>query len=234
MALDSDALVSLEEARTYLQTEAEGKPVTEWLELAINGLSLRVLQHTGRTYINPDKADKATVREYSFDPSDRILAIDNCRGISLVRASATPKDVDSWNDVEADLWLAEPLGEAVTDRIRFLSPADLPAIGTGWGLLGLHASRESSQRSEWPHQVRAELHSRATLQVTAKWGYGASLATVPGNVKLAVLMWLQNIHKRDAAFFGEQAKVFADLAMPRDVRELLDGEGTSRPLVDAV
>jgi hypothetical protein len=86
----------------------------------------------------------------------------------------------------------------------------------------------------WPNQVRAELESRAYLRVTAKFGYGGDLATVPPNVKLAVLMWLQNIHKRDQAFFSESAKVTAKIAMPEDVKELLEGEASKRPSVSAV
>lgn len=236
MALDPAALVSTTEARIYLQVEGEDKPTDGLLEQIIGGLSLRVIQHTGRTYISPDKDDKAITRQYVFDPSDRVVEIADCRELSKVEVTATPKDEDTWEEVDAELWVAEPLGEPVIDRIRFLAPSDLPAQGTGWGLLGLHASSQSAggERTPWPHQVRAEMNSRAAVRVTGKLGYGKDATTVPANVKLAVLMWLQNIHKRDAAFFSEAAKVTAKIAMPEDVRELLDGEGANAPSVAAV
>jgi hypothetical protein len=73
------------------------------------------------------------------------------------------------------------------------------------------------------------------VRVTGKWGYGKDTTTVPANVKLAVLMWLQNIHKRDQAFFSENfGDALASLAMPKDVAELLDGEEASRAQVAAV
>lgn len=236
MALDPAALVSTDEARTYLQVEEEDKPAEALLEQVIGGLSLRVIQHTGRTYISPDKDDKAVARQYVFNPADRVVEIDDCREISKVEVTATPKEADTWEEVGGELWVAEPLGDAVVNRLRFLAPNDLPAQGTGWGLLGLHASSQSagSERTPWPHQVRSELSSRAAVRVTCKPGYGKDLKTVPANAKLAVLMWLQNIHKRDAAFFGEHAKVTSKIGMPEDVRELLDGESATAPSVVAV
>lgn len=234
--LSPNALVSVDEARTYLQVGSADKPTDQLLEQVIGGLSLRILQHTGRTYINLEEGDKATARSYLFDPSERTLHIDDCRGITLVEATATPQNDTSWEEVDDELWFAEPLGEEVVNALRFLAPASLPAIGTGWSLLGLHASRYSApyEQTPWPHQVRAELSARAGLRITAKWGYGPDLTTVPDNVKLALLMWLQNIHKRDQAFFGEQAKVTAKIAMPEDVREMLDGEAASEATVTAI
>jgi hypothetical protein len=235
MALDVDALVSTTEARTYLQVAATDKPTDGLLEQVIGGLSRRVLQHTGAVYINHAPADAATARRYSYDPSERELLIDPCRSPGLVEATATPNDNESWVEVEADQVLTEPLDGPVYDRLRFLGAAELPAIGRGWGLLGAHASPASApSSSRWPNQVRAELEARAYIRLTAKWGYGPDLKTVPPNVKLAVLMWLQNIHKRDQAFFSEAAKVTAKIAMPEDVRELLDGEAANKATVTAV
>jgi len=232
-----EGLVTTAEARIYLQKQEDDKPTVGLLEQVINGLSLRIVQRTGRTYINSDTNDKATTRLFNFDPSDRWVDIDDCRGLTKVEVSARPDDTDSWVESEADQWIAEPLGEAVVNRLRFFNPDGLPAQGRGWGLLGLHASNASvqSESTLWPHQVRAELQARAFVRVTAKWGYGPDNTTVPANVKLAVLMWLQNIHKRDQAFFGKEAnKVIATLAMPKDVEELLDGEAASRPSVTAI
>jgi hypothetical protein len=236
VALDANALVSVTEARTYLQVDATDKPTTALLEQVIGGLSLRVLQHTGQTYINPVAADGKAERIYELNTtSARELVIDNCRQLTLIEATATPNDAGSWVEVEADSYITEPLGEPVAERVRFLEPALLPAIGTGWGLLGLHASPQSMPSSTpWPNQVRAELESRTYVRVTAKFGYGPDLATVPANVKLAVLMWLQNIHKRDQAFFSESAKVTAKIAMPEDVKEMLEGEAAKQPSVAAV
>lgn len=236
MALDPNALVSSTEARTYLGVDAKDKPADAWLEQVIGGLSLRVLQHTGRTYINPVGEDKAGTSPYTFNPADRELEIDNCRDLSLVEANATPQDDDTWEEVGEELYVAEPLGGPVFDTVRFLTADTLPAQGVGWGLLGLHASSSSvsSESTAWPHQVRAELASRVGIRVTGKLGYGPDLKTVPENVKLAVLMWLQNIHKRDIAFFGESAKVTSKIGMPEDVKELLDGEAATRASVVAV
>jgi len=236
VALDADALVSAAEARTYLQVGAQDKPTTALLEQVIGGLSRRVLQHTGQTYINPVAGDGKAERLYELNTNSvRELLIDNCRELSLIEATATPNDAASWVVVEPDSYITEPLGEPVAERVRFLEPALLPAIGTGWGLLGLHASPQSMPSSTpWPNQVRAEMESRTYVRVTAKFGYGPNLETVPANVKLAVLMWLQNIHKRDQAFFSESAKVTAKIAMPEDVRELLEGEASKRASVSAV
>lgn len=56
------------------------------------------------------------------------------------------------------------------------------------------------------------------VRVTAKWGH----AEIPADVKLACLMWLQNIHKRDIAFLSEEiARTSAVLRMPDDVRGVL-------------
>lgn len=235
MTLDPNALVSTDEARTYLQLEATDKPPAAWLEQVIGGLSLRVIQYTGRTYINPVAEDKAATRQYVYDPGDAELPIDNMRELSLVEVSANPQ-TEEWEEVGDELFIAEPLDGPVYDRLRFFSPELLPAQGTGWSLLGLHASASSasSERTPWPHQVRTQLEARIVVRVTGKLGFGKDLKSVPANVKLAVLMWAQNIFKRDAAFFGEQAKVFASLAMPKDVKELLDGESATRPQVTAV
>jgi hypothetical protein len=113
LALDPQALVTVEEARTYLGAEGAELPSTGTLEQIISGLSLRAAQRTGRTYINSDKDDKATQRQYSFDPTDRILAIDDVRELGAVEITATADDEDSWEDVDAGDIVAEPVGHAV-------------------------------------------------------------------------------------------------------------------------
>lgn len=238
MALDPAALVDVTEARTYLQADAQGKPTDALLEQIIGGLSLRVLQYTGRTYINPDSKDAATTRVFGLLNEERTVAIDTCRGIESVEVTATPDEAESWTPLETDTWIAEPLNQAVVDSIRFFNPELLPAQGIGWGALALHVySGELAAwgpTTRWPGQDRAEITARVFLRVKAKWGYGPDLTTVPANVKLAVLMWLQNIHKRDQAFFDENAEVWATIAMPKDVKDLLTAEAQDEPAVVVV
>jgi len=230
------ALVTLTEARTYLGVGESDKPTGPFLRQVILGLSARIVQHTGRTYLNPNAEDASSARQFLFDPAERVLRIDDCRDIETVEVSATPQDDKSWDAVETELWVAEPLGKEVVDRLRFLQAPELPATGAGWSALGLHASigTAGGEQTLWPHQVRTELSTRVGVQVAAKWGYGPTCNDVPANAKLALLMWLQNIHKRDKAFFSDQAKVWAKMGMPEDVRELLDGEGSLEPGVLAV
>jgi len=236
VALDKDALVDTTEARTYLGVDADGKPVDAALEQIIGGLSRRVLQYTGRTYINHTAADATSTRVFATNVDTGRVSIDDCRSISVVEITGTPDAPGSWEPAETDLWIAEPLNEPVTDTIRFYNPELLPAQGMGWGALSAHLAGRSGwgQASPWPGQVRAEITARVFVRVTAKWGYGPDLKTVPANVKLAVLMWLQNIHKRDLAFFGENAEATANIAMPKDVKDLLEGEAQEAPMVVAV
>ena len=73
--------------------------------------------------------------------------------------------------------------------------------------------------------------SAIAVQVTATWGH----IVVPENVTLACHMWLQNIHKRDVAFFSEEiARTSAILRMPQDVRDILDDEKRTPPAYVAV
>lgn len=234
MALEDDALVSVDEARTYLQVSATDKPSTELLEQLINGLSRRIVQRTGRTYISDSGTDDASARQFRFDPGDRVLDMDDARSISKVEVTATPNEEASWEEVDAANYVAEPLSQDVTNRLRFLEPAELPAQGSGWGALSLHVNNARSG-TPWPQQARAETTAYTVVRVTAKWGYGKDLTTVPWNVKLALNMWLQNIHKRDQAFFSaEIAEVLAKLKMPPDVEEMLMGEAAATPNVVAI
>lgn len=234
MALGPLALVSVAEVRTYLGVSATDLPKTELLEQIIDGLSLRIIQRTGRTYISDSGDDEVSTRQFEYAAGASVLPIDDCREISKVEVSATPGVADSWGELDADTYVAQPLGESVTNELRFLQPAQLPAQGSGWGALSLHTLNRGSD-TPWPGQARAETSAYTVVRVTAKWGYGPDLTTVPANVKLALNMWLQNIHKRDQAFFNaEIAEVVANLKMPPDVVEMLDGEGTARPNVMAV
>lgn len=234
MGLDALALVSVAEARTFLGVSATDKPDDALLEQLINGLSRRIAQRTGRTYISDDKNDKESARRFQFDPGDRVLEMDDCRAISKVEVSATPNDAEGWSEVDTSAYVAEPLDDPVTNRLRFLEPAELPAQGSGWGALSLHRQNRGSA-TPWPGQARAETSAYTAVKVTAKWGYGKDLTTVPANVKLALNMWLQNIHKRDVAFFSaEVAEVIANAKIPPDVEELLMGEGAVTSNVTAV
>lgn len=234
MALAADALISEVEARNYLGVSAEDLPKPALLEQVINGLSRRIIQRTGRTYISDSAEDAASTRQFRFAPDDRVLDLDDCRGISKVEVSVAPNDADSWAEVDADNYVAEPLNEAVTNRLRFLVPAELPAQGSGLGALSLHR-QNAADGTPWPRQARAETRSYTVVRVTAKWGYGKDLTTVPANVKLALEMWLQNIHKRDQAFFSaETAEALAKLKMPPDVEEMLMGESSATANVTAV
>jgi hypothetical protein len=236
VALDANALVEVDEARTYLGIEKGDDPEDAWFEQVISGLSLRVLQHTGRVYINSDGDDKASTRSYVGYATDTSIAIDDCREISKVEFTGTPDDADSWEEADAGSWVAEPLNGPTVNVVRFFNPDGLPAQGHGWGALALHLSGRSEwgQATPWPGQARAEISARVFLRVTAKWGYGKDNTTVPANVKLAVLMWLQNIHKRDAAFFKDTAKALAQIEIPADVKSILEGEAASEATVVAV
>jgi hypothetical protein len=235
MALDPLALVSTAEARSFLGVSAGDKPDDDLLEIVINGLSRRIQQRTGRTYVNSDEGDKASARMYQFDPGDRVLEIDDCRELASVEVTATPGVEDSWADVLAETYVAEPLGADITNRIRFLEPAELPAQGSGWGALSLHKRNAGMGSTPWPNQARAETTAYTVVRVTAKWGWGKDDTTVPGNIKLALLMWLQNIHKRDIAFFSpDVAEATAKQKIPPDVEELLTGEGGTRANVTVI
>jgi hypothetical protein len=237
MALSAQALVSTEGARTYLGVDSSDLPSDELLEQIIEGLSARITERTGACYISDDEKDKASKRMFTFDPGAKHAEVDNFRAPEKVEVSATPGDEGSWIELAAEDFVAEPLSDPTFNRLRFLNPADLPAQGTGWGALSLHTNNRDTigGQTPWPHQVRSELRAYAVVRITAKWGYGPDLKTVPAQVKLAVTMWLQNIHKRDQAFFSEDfGKAMAGLKMPADVEELLEGQGISAGLVAAV
>lgn len=236
MALDPQALVTVPEAREYLGAPAGELPSDKALEQIIGGLSLRVAQRTGRTYVNTEEKDAASARVFDFDIGDRVIAIDDVRELGDVEVSATPNDEDTWDLVDPADFVAEPVGADVVRRIRFLQPQELPAQGRGWGVLSAHVNQGGGGiGTPWPRQARAEVTGGGYIRITGKWGFGADTDTVPANVKLAVLMWLQNIHKRDQAFFSDNfADAVAGLAMPKDVAELLDGEERARAMVSAV
>lgn len=193
----ADALVSLAEARDYLQTDSGDLPADPWLELAINGVSSEIASYTGRAYVKaqPDEPD---ARPYPYVPELDWLAIDDCREITKVETSFAPTDDASWSELSGAGYVAEPLALEVKSRIRFLRSLITP---------GFPASQFIAVR------------------VTAKWGWDA----VPEHVKLAALMWIEAIFRRDAAYFSADVAAPSSIPqMPADVRQILDGE--KRPL----
>lgn len=236
MALPAYALVTLPEARSFLQAEDGDDPKDELLEIIITGLSKRIVQRTDDVYINPIDKDGYGLRTYDFNPlADSEVSIDYAREIDAVEVTASPQDDTSWRALESAEYYAEPVGDPVARSIRFLVGFDLPAQGVGWDALAFHRRGTDTMPSDWPSRDRAVTEARATLRVKAKWGLGADSTTVPANVKLALLMWLQNIHKRDIAFVSETIGVAsATLRMPPDVLELLEGETDEQPTIGAV
>jgi hypothetical protein len=231
------ALITVEEARQYLDVEKEAKPTDGLLEQIINGLSDTVLQRTGKTYINPVAEDGESTRAYEFLADEKKVHIDNVRAISKVEVTGTPQDDDSWLELSDTDWVAEPVGLSVQDKIRFLVNQELPAAGVGWSALALHRTGEQrdSMHTPWPWEARSSAQGRVYVRVTGKYGYGVDTTTVPGNVKLALALWLQNIHKRDQAFFSETIGVAKALTkMPPDVEVMLEGEEADQAQVSAV
>lgn len=248
MTLARSALVTVDEARTFLGAEPHDDPSTELLEQIIEGLSTRISQRTGDLYTNPAGVlakegdpwpDELSERVYEFDPTERIVSIDYARAVAAIELSTAPGDEDSWQALGSSDYYLEPVGRPVTTSITFLTAVDLPAQGVGWDALAMHARQSGAgadtQWTEWPRAAAAAVHVRAFARVKAKFGLGTDSATVPQNVKLALLMWLQNIHKRDVAFTSETIGVAsATMKMPADVEELLEGEEDIQSLVGAV
>jgi hypothetical protein len=237
VALAAQALVSVEEARTYLQVESTDKPPDALLEQIIEGLTAGIVQRTGKTYVNPVDKDGESSRAYVFAADDRKVHIDSVRELSTVEVTGTPQDEDSWLELTDHDFIAEPVGVEVQHRIRFLMATAMPAVGVGWSGLALHRSGEQrdSMHTPWPWEARSTVQGRVTVRVTGKFGMAGKTADVPGNVKLATLMWLQNIHKRDQAFFSETIGVASALTkMPPDVEALLEGESAEQAQVVAV
>lgn len=238
MALSPQALVTVEQARAYLGVGSTDLPKDELLEQIIEGLSAHIVWRSGRTYISDSAKDDPSVRSFTFDPGSTVAPIDDARSVTKVEVSATPGDAVSWTELAAATdYVLEDQGEPTATRVRFLNPQQLPSQGVGWSGLSLHTRTASGSPADtmgtpWPNRVRAEnAASAAVVRVTAKWGFGKDQSTVPPDVKLALNMWLQNIHKRDQAFFSEDfGKAMAGLKMPKDVEALLrlaDGEGAT-------
>lgn len=239
IALASTALVSLEEARSFLGADPTDDPVDDQLALIINGLSTRIAQKTGDLYVNPVAEDGVAERSYQFNGSERTVTIDNARSISEVAISGTPQDVDSWTVLDVAEYYLEPVGQPVSTKVRFLAALEVPTVGSGWGGLSLHTVNPGPEGdtmwTRWPSDDAAIEDFVASLRVKAKFGLGADAATVPANVKLAVAMWLQNIDKRDLAYVSETIGAASALTkMPPDVEELLAGETDSQPTIGAV
>jgi hypothetical protein len=232
------SLVSLAEARTFLLAEEGDDPKDALLELIIPGLSKRIVQKTGNLYVNPAADDGVSRRSYDFSPNDRRVDIDFARELGAVEVTGAPQDEEAWTLLDAATdYYAEPVGMPVVTSLRFMTALELPAQGVGWGGLALHRLTPDVdlEYSTWPSQERQVDSVRATVRVSAKFGLGADSTTAPANVKLALLMWLQNIHKRDIAFVSDTVGVAsATMKMPADVEELLLGESDTLAGAEAI
>lgn len=232
IALAREALVGTDDVRTYLQLASDDEPSDDLLKQIINGLSQQIKNRTGEVYVSPSSTDASSARTFQHVGDGRQILIDNARQISLVEATNDPNG--DWTTIEPEDYVAEPYGESITTSIR--TDLELPAENRGWEILGRTNNRAILiGDTQWPREEAAEASQRTYVRVTAKWGYGASNTSIPDNVRLAILMWLQNIHKRDQAFFSEDlAKVAAEMAVPADVVEMLDGESATASNASAI
>lgn len=235
MPLAREALVTVAEAREHLGVSATDDPSDPQLELLINGVSRRIVQRTGRTYVGFSDTDAASARKYLHDGS-KVLGIEDAREVTSVETSLDPDDASGWTPMDAANYVLEPVNGPTTQRIRFLNV--LPGLRTGWaGLTGGYsrAAAPAGIETPWPREVAGASDFRVWVRVNAKWGYGPDTDTVPGHVKLAALLWVANIHKREQAYFSEDlSRAVAEMGMPPDVEELLTEEGTSSAQVAAV
>jgi hypothetical protein len=224
------ALVTEAEARTHLGVSASDDPSNDQLDLIINGVSERIAQRMGRTYLSFDENDAASVRVYRHDGS-ALLPIEDAREVTEIEATTDPTNEDSWTVVPAGDYVLEPVNGPTVQRIRFFRTPT--ALGVGWA--GLTGGRIRTDRTLWPREEAGLASYRVWIRVNAKWGYGPDTGTVPGNVKLAALMWLQNIHRREQAYFSEDlSRAVAEMGIPPDVEELLAEEGSPTASVSAV
>jgi hypothetical protein len=242
VALSPAALVTTEEARSFLGVADDENPTTDQLALIVNGLSSRITQKTGDLYINPVANDGVAERTYEFVGDERKVAIDAARSVTEVALTGSPQDVASWTVLNplADFYL-EPVGAPVSKVVRLMASTEIPTEGVGWGGLSLHANSYNpgpegdTMWTPWPGADRASIDFRGFLRVKGKFGLAGDASLVPDNVKLAVVMWLQNIDKRDLAFMSETIGTASALTkMPPDVEELLVGESDDQPSVGAV
>lgn len=220
-------LVTKADVREYLQVDEDDLPKDALLALLISGISSRVAQRTGAALASDPDVEAKRV----FEWTGGVLAIPPCREIAGLEISATPADDDSWEELGSSAWVSEPLDSLVRDRIRFL--VEVPYVNIGWGGLGLH---RAGNGTPWPRETAGLDSPYAGVRVEAKWGYAPGEdGGVPHHVRLAVLMWIQNVHKRDQAFFSDNvSRAIAEMGIPSDVEELLAGSEPSSPSVTAI
>jgi len=215
MALNTNALLTVQDVREYLDITAGSKPELEWLIAVINGVSTEVQDYTSRTY-KPSDAVPAT-REYSYG-GGLTVEIDDCRDITLIETTTDPNDAASWADIAASSYVALPLDESVKRRIRFKS--------TGSNALAF-------TYSQWPRELKGSASFYSAIRVTGLYGH----VTVPPNVILACQMWIKNIFNRDQAYFSQEFSdgvIINREQMPPDVKQILDGQREQNASVAAV
>lgn len=227
MPLNDDALISVADARTYSKLTSEDEPTDAWFEQAVNGVSTQIQSKVGRKY--QPRSSTPETRQFLHDGGPT-LEIDDCTDLSLVRASNDPQDASTWEDVETEQWIAEPLNEAIKTQVRFLGDIDWPASNIGWDALAFHLG--STTRTQWPVETMREGKVVTVVEVTAKWGH----ETVPGNIQLAALLWIQYLIQRDVAYFSPDLAeaVIAQGAMPPDVKGIIESEKAKQAQITAV
>lgn len=229
--LSDQALVTEADVKAYLDVPTDAtSPSVRWIRRAVNGVSAVIVEKTGRDWrgLADDAQDAQQPRIFEHD-SSRVLEIDPARSPSLVRVTGTPKDSDSWVALDDGDWIAEPQRAAIKQRIRFLGATPLPARQSGWSALSRHLS--GSPGTRWPAEVASEdLHS--SVEVTAIWGY----ASVPDQVKLAALLWISQLYKRDVQFLSDSIPEGQRIAggIPKDVLDILEGDSDDASSVAAV
>lgn len=228
--LSAAALVDEKDVRAFVDVDSDAtSPNLEWTRRAINGVSATIVEKTGRDWrgLAEDAEDADQTRVFEHDGS-RVLEIDPCRNPTLVRVTGTPKDTDSWSELDDDDWIAEPQRFPIKQRIRFLGARPLPARRSGWSALSRHVT---GRETRWPGGDDYEdVHS--SVEVTAVWGY----AEVPDHVKFAALLWIAQLYKRDVQFLSDSVPDGQRVAggIPKDVLEILEGESDDTVGVAAV
>lgn len=226
--LSDDALVTVADVKAYLDVEDGGKPNNVWIQRAINGTSAVIVEktHSWGGAADQEDPDAAEIRVFEHDGGP-LLTIDPCRVPSLVRVTATPKDADSWETLDDGDWIAEPQRLDIKQRLRFMR--ELPTRMSGWSALSRSAAGFPPTR--WPGGIDPEtLHS--SIEVTAVWGYAA----IPDHVKLACLLWISALYRRDVQFLTDSIPEGARVAggIPKDVMEIIEGEQDDVGAVSAV
>lgn len=202
-------LLTPDDVRNYLKTEVEDDPSAEWIDLVIAGVSNSIAKRTGRDYSG--STDQAPAeRTFQRFGDDATVPIDDCREVTKVEVGSD----GNWVEIDGTDWTTEPTSKDPKARVRFANP-DLPATGVGWFF------PNPGFGSSWPKHSSTS-QAVTAVRVTALWGTGG----VPANVRLAALMWISSIHKRDQAYFSENFAQGAAtiLDIPPDVMRMINDE----------